>query len=162
MSQVAPPLPELILSYDPRPYISQPADAEPFVNVNSIALPAQGNTTRAGVALQFSVPPNRNGVITKIANDFVGGGWTSGTGALVWQIFRDQALTEAIKGFNNIRSSLGTILQMQTVPPIRIYENETISLVILNVGVIVNQQIAEGGFMGYFYPKSDEWEGIGV
>jgi hypothetical protein len=162
MSAIAAPLPPLIMAFDPRPFISQPDDAEPFVEVNSIALPAQGNSALAGVVVQFRVKPNRNGVILKIGNTFVGGGWTSGTGALIWQIFRDQALTEAIKGFANIKSSLGTIAQMQSFPPIRIYENQVISMVLLNVAVVVAQQIAEAGFIGYFYPKNREWQGIGV
>src|SRR5579862_232102 len=69
-----------------------------------VALPAIA--AQANV-IQFQVPLGQNGVIQKIANNFVGGGWVEGSGAVVWQILVDGAPPPGSANYDNIVDSLG-------------------------------------------------------
>ena len=85
------------------PWIEEPGSGEPFNYVNYVALPAIGATA---VILDFTVPEGRNGAIKWIGNNFVGGGWVEGTGAVVWRILRDDGF---MKNHENLLGSLEEI-----------------------------------------------------
>jgi len=133
------------------PWIYPPVQFVPIDETKYVPLPAIG--AQAAV-VQFQVPHGNNGIINTYGNNFVGGGWTEGSGEIVWQIFRDQALTNAVKGYNNILASLGSPASPTRHPSgFRIFENEFITLVIKNVSVVVAGQLSGGRFAGWYYPK---------
>ena len=134
------------------PWIEEPGSGEPFNYVNYVALPAIGTTA---VILDFTVPEGRNGAIKWIGNNFVGGGWVEGTGAVVWRILRDDGF---MKNHENLLGSLGNPDEPSETAPIRIFENERIRLVIDNIAVIVAVQLAGGRLSGWFYPRDEEPE----
>src|ERR1700758_3836772 len=75
-------------SYTAPAWIYPPAEAEPFDAINYVSLPAIGATaTIVSVLLE----PGYNLVIRAYANNFVGGGWTEGSGSVTWQINVDNA-----------------------------------------------------------------------
>src|SRR6201981_4203237 len=53
-----------------------------YDNTGDIALPAIGVES---TVLTFTVPRGHNGVIKEIANAFIGGGFTDGSGGIVWR-----------------------------------------------------------------------------
>lgn len=127
---------------------------EPFYYTNSVALPA---VSAKATVLSFVVPSGKNGYIWKIAIDFVGAGFTEGSGAIVWQIFRDAAQRKAIRGFNNLLASVGQVPNPVEIPPVQIYENEQIGVVINNVSAgIPAGQVSVSAMIGWFYPKHEE------
>lgn len=120
---------------------------EPFDETGAVALPA---VLTAANVVSFQVPQGRNGIIQRIANQVIGGGWTDGSGALNFQILRDGV---AVRNYNNILSSLGTPAIPSQVDGIEILENEVITLVINNVTLVGAGIMAVGRLGGYFYPK---------
>lgn len=132
------------------PY-SQSDNREPFYYPGSVALPAIG---ASAVISQFPVPRGKNGMIWKMGFEYVGPGFVNGSGQLVWQIFRDPALTKGVKGFTNLLSSIGSFNNPLELPSIRIYEAEVLSLVVKNVSLAAGGTLAQGVFVGWFYPKA--------
>lgn len=128
---------------------------EPFYYQHSVAIPALG---AQATVLQFKVPSGKNGFIWKMAIDYVGAGFTEGSGAITWQIFRDLALRKAVKGFNNLVASVGQVPNPVEIPPIQIYESEFITVVVNNVGGPNPPagQVSVAAFIGWFYPKNEE------
>lgn len=127
---------------------------EPFYQQSSVAMPAVG---ASATVLSFVVPSGKNGFIWKMAIDFVGAGFTEGSGTIVWKIFRDAALRKAVKGFNNLVASVGAVPNPVEVPAIQIYENEVISVVVYNVGAGAPAgQVSVAAMIGWFYPKAQE------
>ena len=136
------------------PWVEKSAGSQPFTEMNqaAVTLPAVG--AEATVIL-FQVPRRRNGVIEFIANQFVGGGWTEGTGDLVWRVEADGV---PIQGYHNLIGSIGAIANPGWLgnSPIAVYENQRIALVVRNVAVPVAGQPLLGLFRGRFYPLEQE------
>lgn len=139
-----------------RPFIEMPAGGNPFDRLNNAAvtLPAIGTEV---VVVQFTVPRGKNGVIVRISNQFVGGGWVEGTGDLVWRIEADGV---PVRDYESIIASLGTTSNPgdRRGNPIRIFENQRIQLICLNVAVGVAGQPLLGLLGGWFYPIEQEGE----
>ena len=144
------------------PWIEPPPNAEPFgwdhpqgLSVPSpVVMPAIG---ASAAIVQFLVPQNRSGVITRIANASGLGGWTlgdwvNGNGQLVWQILHDGV---AFKGFASILTLRGLVEDGGSPlgAPIRIKANQVISLVLINNGVPQAGQSLLGLLAGYYYPS---------
>jgi len=136
------------------PWSETPSGGQPFTqqNVAAVTLPAIG---AAATVVTFQVPRRKNGVIEFIANQFVGGGWTEGTGDLIWRITADGV---PVQGYDNIIASMGTMANPGWLGtrPIRIYENQVIALVLTNVAVVVAGQPLLGLFRGGFWPIEQE------
>lgn len=137
------------------PWVETPAGGQPFtfLNAASVTLPAQGATV---TVVTFTVPRRKNGVIEFIANQFVGGGWTEGTGELVWRITADGV---PIQGYDNIIGSIGSLSNPGWLGtrPIRVYENQIIALTLNNVGIAAPAgQALLGLFRGGFYSIEQE------
>jgi hypothetical protein len=136
------------------PWLDMPAGAYSFSQSNAaaVALPAIGVEV---TVVTFQVPQGMNGVIQKIANQYIGGGWTEGTGDLVWRIEADGV---SIRNYNNILGTLGTSAAPgdRTANPIRVYENQTIALIARNVNIGVAGSPLLGLLSGYFYPLTAE------
>lgn len=126
-------------------------------------LPAIGSTV---TILSFTVPAGRNGVINKIANNFVGGGWIEGTGDLIWRILVDGAPPPGATSYNNIVNSLGNPSNPVAIPGFRFFENQKITVVAFNNpagpngGVVVAAQLVGARLIGYTYPRELEQSGL--
>ena len=127
-------------------FLEMPGDGVPFNQAAYVNLPAAGATA---VVLQFTVPQGYNGSIKWIGNNFVGAGWTEGTGDLVWQLLADG---QPIRNFENIVGSLGSPASPSETAVIRIYETQTIELVCENVSVVTSGQLLGGRLSGWYYP----------
>ena len=156
-----PPLPRLSIpgsTEQPQsplpPWIYPPAEFIAVDVVGYVALPAVG---AQAIVVQFQVPTGMNGIIESYGNNFIGGGFNEGSGNVIWQIFRDQALSVPVKGYSNILASLGSPAAPTRHPSgFRVFENEFITLVVKNVAVVVAGQLSGGRFMGWYYPKDYE------
>lgn len=133
------------------------ANSIAFDNAGDIVLPAIGVEA---VVFSFQVPKGQNGVIKEIANVFIGGGFTDGSGAIVWRILQNN---QAVRGKENILNSLGSVAAPSRIGGggfIRILENDVIALSVLNVSVVPGGQLIGGRLSGWFYPKDEDPSGI--
>ena len=128
-----------------------PAEGEDFEQASYVALPAIG---ASAVVVQFVVPEGRYGMIKRIANVFVGGGFQEGQGGVVWQIIQDALVPGTLVApfFDNIVASLGSVSNPSTIDGIRIREGQLVQLIVKNVSIVVSGQFVGGRLGGYFYP----------
>jgi hypothetical protein len=139
-----------------------------FENVDQLAyvlLPAIGATA---TIITFTVPIGRNGMIQKVACNFVGGGWTEGTGDVKWRVLVDGTPPPGATSYDSIVASLGSPAQPVGIAGFRIFENQVLTLVAFNDpagpngGVIVAGQRVGGRLMGYLYPRDLEQDDIWI
>jgi hypothetical protein len=132
------------------PWVEKPPGSVEFdqLNLAAVTLPAIGAQV---VVVTFTVPRGMDGVIKRVSNQFVGGGWVEGTGDIVWRIQLDGL---PARNYNNIIASIGSM----TVPTnfgnggILLKENQLVELILLNVAVVVAGQPLLGKLGGWFYP----------
>lgn len=142
------------------PHLYPPRTWENLDIEKSVLLGALGTTV---VILSFKVPIGRNGVVNKIANNFVGGGWTAGTGDIIWRILIDGATPPGATSYHQIDDSLGSPAQPVGISGFRIFENQTLQLVALNNpagangGVIIAGQRVGGRLCGHLFPRDMEY-----
>lgn len=139
-------------------WVEPPDQWENVDLINYIALPAIG--AQANV-LSFQVPLGRNGIIKKVANNFVGGGWVEGSGNVTWQILVDGAPPPGSSNYDLILASLGSPANPVELPGgFRVYENQVLTLVVKNVNVVLAGQLSGGRLLGYLYPREDEDDSV--
>ena len=134
-------------------WLYPPAQWENVDQLNYVALPAIGADA---TIIQFQVPMGRNGVIQKIANNFVGGGWTEGSGQMVWRIEVDGATPPGANSYQRILASLGSPANPVGISGFRIFENQVVRLIVNNVSIAVAGQLVGGRLVGYLYPREYE------
>jgi hypothetical protein len=138
-------------SYWLPPWIYPPTEAEPIDDIAYVALPAIG---ASAVVLTRTIEPGYNSVFLALANNFVGGGWTEGSGSVTWQILIDGA---AQPGYDAIPASLGSPANPVRHPSgFRVFESSTVQLIVTNNSVVLAGQLSGGRWQGYFYPKEYE------
>lgn len=138
-------------SYWLPPWIYPPAENEPIDDIAYVGLPAIGSSVQV---LKRTIDPGYNSVLVAFANNFVGGGWTEGSGAITWQILIDGA---AVPGYDLIPASLGSPANPVRHPSgIRVFEGQTVVLLATNNSVVLAGQLTGGRWQGYFYPKEYE------
>jgi hypothetical protein len=136
-----------------------PAQWENVDQLGYALLPAIGATA---VIVSFTVPIGRNGIINKIGNNFVGGGWVEGTGDVLWRVLVDGVPPPGATSYFTIAGSLGSPAAPTIIAGFRIFENQVISLVAFNNpagpsgGVVVAGQRVGGRLLGYLYPREYE------
>jgi hypothetical protein len=140
-----------------------PPEGVPFRQVNYVAIPAEG---AGAVVVAIKVPQGRNGIITQLANVFIGAGFQEGAGLITWQLYLDGSQNPPLVApyFNNIVASLGPVYNpAQLAGGISVKENQLVQLVVANAnpGVPVAGQLIGGLLGGYFYPKQLEPAYIG-
>jgi hypothetical protein len=136
------------------PWVSMPDGGFPFSSNGTINTPAIGSgwTDVIGPAgqYQFQVPNGYDGVIKKLVCFYNGGGFISGSGAMVWRILQDK---QAVRNYDNILVQLGVQPFPGETEGIRIFSNQTIQFQVNNISQ------AGGGtqifcfFGGWFYPN---------
>jgi hypothetical protein len=147
------------------PWIYPPTNWENIDQDNYALLPAIGATV---VIISYVVPPGRNGVINKVANNFVGGGWVEGTGDVVWRILVDGTPPPGAVSYDSILASLGNPASPTGIAGFRIFENQVLTLVAFNNpagangGVIVAGQRVGARFCGWNYPTDIEENDIWI
>jgi hypothetical protein len=143
-------------------YVTFPRGIQNWENIdqdNYALLPAIGSTV---TIISYVVPPGRNGIIYKVANNFVGGGWVEGTGDLIWRILVDGTPPPGAVSYDNILASLGNPASPTEIPGFRIFENQVLTLVAFNNpagpdgGVVVAGQRVGARFVGWNYPTDIE------
>lgn len=131
-----------------------PAKGTAFNRATYITIPAKGDTA---AVVTFVVPDGKNGVIDQIANNFVGGGFEDGSGAIVWRVMLDDI---PAPGLEEMIASLGNPAAPSRTAPVRIFEGQTIELLVENINIIPAGQLIGGRLSGWFYPKDSEEKGI--
>ena len=134
-----------------------PPGGKPFEFASGVALPAIGATA---IVVSFTVPKGQNGYIRRIANVFVGGGFTDFSGAVVWQILTNATQGVVAPNFDNIVASLGAVSNPSTVDGIHIFEDNIVQLILKNVSVVVAGQLVGGRLGGSFYSIPQEPKGL--
>jgi hypothetical protein len=133
------------------PWIYPPPEAEPIDLINYVNLPAIGVSA---AILRLQIEPGYNAVILMEANNFIGGGWTEGSGAVTWSITRDGA---PVPGYDLIVASLGSPANPTRHPSgFRVKENSVLQLNVTNVSVVLAGQLSGGRLAGWYYPKEYE------
>lgn len=130
-----------------------PPGGKPFEFAGGVPLPAIGATA---TVVSFSVPRGQNGFVRRIANVFVGGGFTDFSGSIVWQILLDQVKNVVAPGFDNIVASLGAVSNPSNIDGIHVIENNTVALIVKNISVVVAGQLVGGRLGGSFHPIPQE------
>jgi hypothetical protein len=138
------------------PWIYPPSEFEPIeTGPQYISLPAIGATVTIA---QVQIPTGHNGIITGVANNFVGGGWTEGTGSVTWQIARDNA---PVDGYSGVLGSLGSPANPTRLPSgFRVFENQIITFTVTNVSIVVAGQLIGARLMGWYYPIEYESQNL--
>lgn len=130
-----------------------PVDWENLDQLNYVDLGAIGDTV---TILEFTVPIGRNGIIKKVANNFVGGGFQEGQGNIIWRILVDGAPPPGATSYNTILGSLGSPASPTEIAGFRIFENQVVSVVAENVAIAVAGQLVGARLVGYLYPRESE------
>lgn len=137
------------------PWVIEPPDAESFHVPGGVGIPAISPTAFTTV-VSITVPPGRNGVLNKIANVYIGGGFTDFSGVVVWRIVRNPGTTivAAERNYENITASLGSASNPGRIAGIRVFENDIVALQVRNDSVAVAGQLIGGLLGGWFYPRT--------
>lgn len=144
--------PNRIISQLPLSNFMPPSGVE-FRPHGYVPLPAIGASASV---VQFLVPKGYNGILNRLANEFVGGGFQQGAGGVTWELFLDFVTGIPAPNFQNIVASLGSVNAPATLNGIRIKENQLVTLQVTNVSIVVAGQLIGGLFGGYYYPVSLE------
>lgn len=147
------------------PWIYQPVNWENVDQINYALVPAIGSTA---VIISYVVPPGRNGIINKVACNFVGGGWVEGSGDIVWRILVDGTPPPGATSYDSILASLGGPSQPTGIAGFRFFENQVLQFVAFNNpggangGVVVAGQRVGARFTGWNYPTDIEEDDIWI
>ena len=131
------------------PFVEMPPDGIPFNELGWATIGAKGGAP--ALVVQFVVPMGNNGVIRCLGNEYLGAEFVEGTGNVQWQIWADG---EPITNFQNILGSLGSPSSPSETAPLRIYEQQTISFVMYNVGIAAAGQLLGARLSGWYYPTA--------
>jgi hypothetical protein len=127
--------------------------------LNYVNLPAIAATA---TIVQYVVPPGRNGLIYKVACNFVGGGWVEGSGDVLWRILVDGAPPPGATSYDAILGSLGSPANPVEIPGFRIFENQVLTLVAFNAAVVVAGQKVGARLIGWNYPTDSEEDNVWI
>jgi hypothetical protein len=147
------------------PWIYQPVNWENVDQINYALVPAIGSTV---TIISYVVPPGRNGIINKVACNFVGGGWVEGSGDIIWRILVDGTPPPGATSYDSILASLGGPSQPTGIAGFRFFENQVVTFVAFNNpggasgGVVVAGQRVGARFTGWNYPVDIEEDDIWI
>jgi len=127
--------------------------------LNYVNLPAIAATA---TIVQYVVPPGRNGLIYKVACNFVGGGWVEGSGDVLWRVLVDGSPPPGATSYDAILGSLGSPANPVEIPGFRIFENQVLTLVAFNAAVVVAGQKVGARLIGWNYPTDSEEDNVWI
>lgn len=136
-----------------------PAQWENVDQFGYVLLPA---IAARAVILSFKVPIGRNGIIKKVANNFVGAGFQEGQGNVIWRILVDGAPPPGANSYDSISGSLGNPASPTEISGFRVFENQVVQLVADNIAIIVAGQLVGGRLVGYLYPRELERDDVWI
>jgi hypothetical protein len=122
-----------------------------------VPLPAIG---ASAIVVQFTVPVGDDGMLNRLANEFVGGGFQQGAGGVTWKLFVDFQTAVPAPNFQSIVASLGSVNNPTILNGIRVKENQVVTLQVTNVSIVVAGQQIGGLLGGYYFPLSLEPENL--
>lgn len=131
-------------------------------NVDQLGYVALGAIAATVTIVSFTVPAGRNGIINKVANNFVGGGWVEGSGDIVWRILVDGTPPPGATSYDSILGSLGSPANPVRISGFRIFENQVVTLVAFNNAIVVAGQKVGGRLLGYLYPRELEEQDLWI
>ena len=141
------------------PHLYPPAGAQSKNLAGYIPVPAPGDPP--AIIFEFTVPTTMRLVLNQAGNNFVGGGFTEGTSALIWQIWDNDV---PIEDFDDIDFSLGNVAQPTWMAPLIFEEGHTVAFVIINpVGGAIPGNSGQVGatLRGWYYNRLlagvEEW-----
>jgi hypothetical protein len=134
-------------------WIYPPINWENLDQIAYAALPAIGVEVPI---ITFQVPLGRNGIINKVGNNFVGGGWTEGSGNVLWRILVDGGTPPGANSYEAIPASLGSPAQPVAIAGFRIFENQVVTVTVNNVAIVLAGQLVGARLCGYLYPRELE------
>lgn len=136
-----------VTTVTPTPWGPYPTGRLPFDQVGTVNLPAvgAGDTT----VLTFQVPLGYDGVTQYYSLNFMGGGFTEGSGDIVWRILQNGA---TVRNFENITSERGTVYIPRPVANLQFFSNDIITVVVNHIAnaALIGQVIVS--LNGYYYP----------
>jgi hypothetical protein len=124
---------------------------EPLYRQGRIALPAVGAAQVP--ILQIPIRRGANAQIWRLAIDYVGPGFIEGSGAILFNLFRDPALSKGVKGFTQLTASMGAVNNPLEIPTIEMREAEVLSICVQNVSLVVGGAQILAAAVGWVFPK---------
>lgn len=122
-------------------------DSKFFDRVEVIALPGLGLTAQI---VAFFMPAGFTGVVKWLSNIYLGGGFTDGSGNLIWQVLIDG---QPVEDYQAITAQLGT-LPVPTETFIPVMENQTVSVTITTVVVPGGGASSGARLKGWRWPST--------
>lgn len=140
------------------PWVNMPDGGFPFSSNGTIPTPAPTGgppfvwSDVIGPAGQYvmQVPNGYDGVIRLITCFYNGGGFISGSGALIWRILLDG---QAVRNYDNILVQLGVAPFPGVTEGIRVKSNQSIQLQVTNVSLPGAGTQIFGFLGGWYYPN---------
>jgi len=129
------------------PWGAYPAGRLPFDEVASRDLPAVG--TGDTPVLTFTVPSGFDGVGMWYSINFLGGGFTEGSGDIVWRILQNGT---AMRNFENITSERGSLQIPRFLANLQFYGRDIISIVVNHIANVALTGQVVVTMNGYYYP----------
>ena len=134
-------------------WLFPPINWENFDQLAYVGLGAVGADV---TILDYTVPIGRNGIIKKVANNFIGGGFQEGQGNIIWRILVDGAPPPGANSYNSILGSLGSPASPTEIAGFRVYENQRITVIAHNVAIVLAGQLVGARLVGWLYPRELE------
>lgn len=142
---------DLKSDYDPlrAPWIVPPSGFLSFDENNAIPVPAIGTTA---TILSFQVPDGFDGIIKRISQNYLGGGFSDGSGDLIWRITLDG---RPVKNYSNMIVQLGATATPREISGIRIQSGQIVGYTVTHVNnPLPDNTVATAG--GWYYPRMGE------
>lgn len=127
-----------------------PTDGMPWHESASINLPASPSAETT--VLSFRVPAGFDGLITSTGHTFEGGGFTPGSGEILWRYSIDGAY---LRGMHALAVEFGDATLLRDLPGagLRVYENQTITLSVEHVTTGALNGLVTGQLAGYYWNR---------
>ena len=135
------------------PWVAMPDGGFPFNTIGVINTPAIApgvwvDVIGPNTVPSFVVPNGYGGVIKDIFNSYNGGGFTQGSGQLIWRILRNN---QAVRGYDNILAFLGAS-EVTGRTQIRFGSGDVLRFQVQNVSLVTGGSQITCYFGGWFFP----------
>lgn len=132
------------------PWIEPPEGFQPFDFAAVVDTPAVSGPLTDSLVLSFAVPRGFDGVIKDLSHNVVGGGFTEGSGDLVWRLRVDN---QFVKNYGRITVQFGTIAEPRGTYGIVLKSGQTFRYLVANAAYLVGGTKIICTARGWFYPR---------